>query len=117
MPLHELRFGLTFERKAVRCLRDFVGGFKELRTSMKSYPCFALRVLRDQAIEIIGEAHGVPPRGERTMMAPTIPSVRCAGSMPIGWLGSNPLSTRMRPAGRFQTPEPVSCSHPLGTIS
>jgi len=85
MPLRELGFGLTFERKAVRCLRDFVGRFEEgFENFNEVIPVLCITgVLGDQAIEVIGKAHGIPVC-ERTMMAPTTPPVPCAGSMPTG---------------------------------
>ena len=88
MPLRELGFGLAFERKAVRGLRDFVGGFEEGFENLNEViPVLCIDgVLGDQAIEVTGKAHGVP-LCERAIMASTIPQVPCAGSMPSGWLG------------------------------
>jgi len=83
MPLRELGFGLTFERKAVRFLRDLVGGFEEgFENFNEVIPVLCISsVLGDQAIEVIGKAHGVPPCGEQTMMASTTPLVPCVESI------------------------------------
>lgn len=62
MPLRELGFGLTFERKAVRRLRDFVGGFEEgFENFNEVIPVLCIGgVLGNQAIQFVGEGHGVP---------------------------------------------------------
>ena len=77
MPLRELGFGFTFERKAVRCLRDFVGGFEEGFENFNEVipvPCIG-GVLGNQAIEVVGEAHNIfnDDAGDS--------SVPCAGSI------------------------------------
>ena len=63
MPFRKLGFGLAFEGKSVRCLRDFVGSFAKAFEDINeviAVLCFG-GVLSDQAIEVFGEAHGGPP--------------------------------------------------------